>query len=59
MSPIAVSYTHLDVYKRQKRDNSPNPDQIEMLIRIYNRYQHVFSDIPGKVKNYQCVLKFK
>ena len=46
-------------FRSTKRDNSPNPDQIEMLINIYNRYRHVFSDIPGKVKNYQCVLKFK
>ena len=30
-----------------------------MLINIYNKYRHVFSDIPGKIKNYQCVLKFR
>ena len=103
---MPVSYTHLDVYKRQPqdrtifhirevrnpryqmpineveyqpkndslwdekiqeirrfksttRDHSPSPDQIEMLVRIYNRYRHVFSDVPGKVKNYQCELRFK
>ena len=46
-------------FKSTTRDHSPNPDQIEMLVKIYNRYRHVFSDIPGKVKNYQGVLKFK
>ena len=34
-------------------------EQRENLIQIYNRYRHVFSDTPGKIKNFQCELKFK
>ena len=29
------------------------------LIKIYNRYGQVFSDSPGKAKNFLCELKFK
>ena len=91
-----VSYTHLDVYKRQEvrnpryqmpineveypttndslweekileirrfksttSDHSPSPDQIEMLVGIYNRHRHVLSDVPGKVRSYQRELRFK
>ena len=46
-------------FKSTTRNHSPSPDQIEMLVGIYNRYRHVFSDVPGKVKNYQCVLSCK
>ena len=79
---VPVSYTHLDVYKRQEYNNdnnnlweekireirqfqstdknkSPSSGQLNRLITIYNKYRHVFSDLPGKVKNYQCVLHFK
>ena len=31
----------------------------DRLIRIYEKYKAVFSDEPGKVKNYQCKLEFK
>ena len=40
-------------------DNILTDGQIEKLIQIYNRYKHVFSDTPGKVKNFQCEIKFK
>ena len=33
--------------------------QVEDLIIIYNKYKHVFSEKPGKVKNYQCRIQFK
>ena len=29
------------------------------LVNIYNRYHNVFSDSPGKAKNFLCELKFK
>ena len=29
------------------------------LIEIYNRYRTVFSESPGKAKNFLCELKFK
>ena len=32
--------------------------QAENLILIYNTYQHVFSNTPGKVKGYQCKINF-
>ena len=33
--------------------------QANQLIRIYEKYRSVFSDEPGKVKNYQYTLKFR
>ena len=33
--------------------------QANQLIKIYERYRSVFSDEPGKVKNYQCTLQFR
>ena len=33
--------------------------QANRLIRVYERYKSVFSDEPGKVKNYQCKPEFK
>ena len=45
---------------RGTQDGNPLTEQeVERLIRIYNRYRHVFSDQPGKVRGYQCELKFK
>ena len=46
-------------FQSSNRTKSPSPGQLEKLITIYNKYRHVFSDLPGKVKNYQCILKFK
>ena len=33
--------------------------QANQLKSIYEKYRSVFSDEPGKVKNYQCKLKFR
>ena len=33
-------------------------EQRQELVRIYNRYRSVFSDSPGKAKNFVCELKF-
>ena len=33
--------------------------QANRLIRVYEKYKSIFSDEPGKVKNYQCKLEFK
>ena len=33
--------------------------QAEQLIDVYNRYRHVFSDTPGKVRDYQCEIQFR
>ena len=42
---------------RSNVDHILTDEQIERLIQIYN-YRHVFSDTPGKVKNFQCEIKF-
>ena len=34
-------------------------NQINLLIGIYEKYRAVFSDKPGKVKNYQCKIRFR
>ena len=33
--------------------------QANKLINIYNKYKSVFSDEPGKVKNFQCTQQFR
>ena len=33
--------------------------QTNNLIRIYEKYRTVFSDEPGKIKNYQCKIQFR
>ena len=33
--------------------------QADKLITIYEQYRSVFSDEPGKVKNFQCTLQFR
>ena len=40
------------------REKLPNT-QANQLIQIYERYRSVFSDEPGKVRNYQCTLQFR
>ena len=40
-------------------DHILTDEHIERLIQIYNRYRHVFSDTPSKIKNFQCEIKFK
>ena len=45
---------------RGTQDGNPlTTQEVEELIKIYNKYRHVFSDQPGKVRGYQCELKFK
>ena len=77
---VSVSYTHLDVYKRQEVTESKiwqeqieeiiefqnrqapeiiSVEQKQQLIKIYNKYKSVFSESPGKAKNFLCELKFK
>ena len=46
-------------FPSEKSDKQITNHQVEELIKIYNQYQHVFSDTPGKVKNFQCKIKFK
>ena len=48
-----------DRFQTAKSDRRITNDQIEELITIYKRYRHVFSDTPGKIKNFQCEIKFK
>ena len=31
----------------------------DRLIDVYNKYRHVFSDTPGKVRDYQCEIEFR
>ena len=46
-------------FQREKTNANLNNTQIEQLIEVYNRYRHVFSDTPGKVRGYQCKIEFK
>ena len=46
-------------FQREKTYGQINKIQAENLIQIYNKYKHVFSNAPGKVKGYQCVINFK
>ena len=46
-------------FKHNKTNAQITDTQVETLIGIYNEYRHVFSDSPGKVKNYQCTIRFK
>ena len=46
-------------FQREEQDPQISVQQAEELIRIYNRYKHIFSDAPGKVKDYQCRIRFK
>ena len=34
------------------------PEDAEKLIKIYEEFRHVFSDAPGKVKDFQCKIRF-
>ena len=47
------------VFQRERKDQGISEGQAEHLIEIYNRYKHIFSNTPGKVKDYQCEIKFK
>ena len=46
-------------FKYEQKEEHLTESQVENLISEYNKYRHVFSDVPGKVKGYQCELKFK
>ena len=41
-------------FQREKTCRQVSKVQAENLIQIYNKYKHVFSNAPGKVKGYQC-----
>ena len=45
--------------KKEKENAQLTEEQVEKLINVYNKYRHMFSDTPGKVKNYQCEIKFR
>ena len=46
-------------FQRTRTSNQISEAQAEQLIGIYNKYQHIFSNAPGKVKDYQCTISFK
>ena len=46
-------------FQREGREQQISVHQAEDLINIYNKYRHIFSDAPGKVKDYQCKIIFK
>ena len=46
-------------FQREKTGQQISEVQAEKLIEIYNRYKHIFSNAPGKVKGYQCEINFK
>ena len=46
-------------FQREGQDQQISVHQAEELINIYNRYRHIFSNAPGKVKDYQCMIRFK
>ena len=46
-------------FKREKTSAKLTEEQVEQLINVYNRYRHVFSDTPGKVRDYQCEIEFR
>ena len=46
-------------FQRTKARGQISEAQAERLITVYNNYRHIFSNAPGKVRNYQCAIKFK
>ena len=47
------------VFQRSRPNQEITKTQVENLIKIYQKYQHVFSNTPGKVKGYQCKINFR
>ena len=47
------------IFQRSRPDQDISKEQVENLIKIYEKYQHVFSNTPGKVKGYQCKINFR
>ena len=41
----AVSYTHLDVYKRQKQENPARPEIFQELFQLFFRLRKVCEDL--------------
>ena len=46
-------------FQREKTNTQLTVQQAEQLIEVYNRYKHVFSNTPGKVRDYQCEIQFR
>ena len=46
-------------FQRTKARGQISEAQAERLITVYNNYRHIFWNALGKVKNYQCTIKFK
>ena len=46
-------------FQRERPQHEITQKQAEKLITIYQTYQHVFSNTPGKVKGYQCKINFR
>ena len=46
-------------FQKMKARGLISETQVEQLITVYNNYRHIFSNAPGKIKNYQCTIKFK
>ena len=47
------------IFQRNRPNQEISKKQVENLIKIYQKYQHVFSNTPGKVKGYQCKINFR
>lgn len=45
-------------YQHGPRNEALTNEDKEQLVRIYNKYKHVFSDKPGN-QNVSCTLRFK
>ena len=50
-----------EIHKFQRKETRLNvsEEQAKMLIELYKKYKHIFSNTPGKLKNCQCKLKFR
>ena len=46
-------------FQRERPQQEITGEQAEKLIAIYQAYQHVFSNTPGKVKGFQCKINFR
>ena len=43
-------------FQREGQEQQISVHQAEDLVNIYNKYRHIFSDVPDKVKDYQLSL---
>ena len=46
-------------FQRTKARGLVSEKQAEQLIKVYIKYRHIFSNAPGKARDYQCTIKFK